>query len=252
MTRIGVCTIMPKKPIIGITPDIAENNGINSYAELPWYALRQNYADSVGNAGGIPLLIPYQYETMDDILDVINGLIIPGGDGDIPPELYGQELESADIILGGMRARFEIELTKRVLERNIPFLGICNGMQILNIALGGDLIQHIPDALDTPIDHKQPTNRGFLKGHPISVVEGSLLSSFAPKKDKITVNSNHHQAVGTLGRDLTVSATAPDGIIEAIESTKHKFVIGVEWHPEYMDDNGLDKNIFTELIKACH
>ena len=243
---------MPKKPIIGITPDIAENNGINSYAKLPWYALRQNYADSVISAGGIPLLIPYQYETMSDILGIMDGLIIPGGDGDVPPELYGHELGSAAIVLGGMRARFEIELTKRALERNIPFLGICNGMQVLNVALGGDLIQHIPDAIDTDIEHKQSTNKGLSpKGHPIHIAEGSLLSSLVPQKGEILVNSNHHQAIGKLGRDLIVSATAPDGIIEAIESTRHKFVMGVEWHPEYMDDNGLDENIFTSFIKAC-
>jgi putative glutamine amidotransferase len=231
-----------KKPIIGITLDLAVDSDKYAYAKFPWYALRQNYADSVIRAGGVPLMTPYQHDNVRDIVNIIDGLLIPGGDGDVPPSLYGQENIASNVFLDGKRAVFEIELVKAALDKNIALLGICNGMQILNVVMGGDLIQDIPN-------HKQPHPHD-VPFHPIEIKENTLLSRLSNAKE-IMVNSNHHQAIGNLGAGLIVSATAKDGIIEAIELPGHKFVLGVEWHPEYIRkiDNGLDANIFENFIR---
>lgn len=241
---------MIKKPVIAITLDSATHSDKYVYSAFPWYALRQNYAESVLKAGGIPLMLPYQYDTIDGVLSIIDGLIIPGGDEDIHPKYYGQEFTSSRTDTNTERDNFEILLARKALGINIPFLGICRGMQLLNIVCGGRLIQHIPDYIkDSTINHEQPHPKDIVS-HPIIIHPQTWLAKLADPLDSYMVNSTHHQAVDQLGNGLRVSATAPDGIIEAIESTNHKFVLGIEWHPEYLNPNGLDLNIFKGLIAA--
>ncbi len=283
-----------QKPVIGITLDLAQNSEKYRYASFPWYALRQNYADSVVKAGGVPLMIPYS-EDYDRILDLIDGLIIPGGDEDINPAMYGQEITSNRVKPNDARGTFEFKLLQKALERDMPFLGICNGMQLLNVVLGGTLIQDIPDyfasrhedgvilpihrlnqangfqseAAETYmkyvrkdesckirldhlkmgigiINHEQPAPK-HIPSHIITIKPNTILAELAAGDTEFMVNSTHHQAVGKLGDGLIASAIAPDGIIEAIESTKHKFAVGVEWHPEYLL-SGLDLKLFTMLV----
>ncbi len=241
--------MLKKKPIIGITLDLVNNSEKYNYASFPWYALRQNYADSVIKAGGIPLMLPYQHDSIEEILSIIDGLIVPGGDEDIHPKFYNQDFTSDRTITNDQRDNFEILITKKVLEKNIPFLGICRGMQLLNIVCGGDLIQHLPNYVsDTGINHEQAHPKHILS-HKIIITPKTLLATLS-NAETCMVNSTHHQAVGKLGNGLIVSATAPDGIIEAIESISHRFVMGVEWHPEYLNPNNLDSNIFKALIQA--
>lgn len=242
---------MTKKPIIAITLDSVNNTEKYVYSAFPWYALRQNYAESVLQAGGIPLMLPYQYDTIDEILAVIDGLIIPGGDEDIHPKHYGQDFLSTRTCTNAERDNFEILLTQKSLEQDLPFLGICRGMQLLNVVCGGSLIQHIPDHLkDSTINHEQPHPKNIVS-HPIIISPQTQLAKLADSQENYMVNSTHHQAVGKLGTGLQVTAIAPDGIIEAIESINHQFVLGVEWHPEYLNPNGLDLNIFKGLIGAA-
>lgn len=240
---------MPKKPIIGISLDLANDSEKRLYNPLPWYAIRENYPNSILKAGGVPLMIPYQYETIEEILSIIDGLIIPGGD-DIHPKSYNQEFIHSKTESNIPRDDFELLITQKALEKHIPFLGICRGMQLLNVVCNGDLIQHIPDYLkNSDINHQPAIELKSQLSHPITIEPNTILARLA-NNNEIFVNSNHHQAVGKLGSGLKIAAVAPDGIIEAIESIIHKFVLGVEWHPEYLNDNGLDLNIFKEFIKA--
>jgi putative glutamine amidotransferase len=237
-----------KRPVIGITLDSASDSEKYKYAAFPWYALRENYVDCVIKAGGIPILIPYALESIDEIINIIDGLIIPGGDEDINPQFYNEKISSNKVKVNDTRASFEIELLKRVLAENIPYLGICNGMQLLNVLCGGTLIQHIPDYIASDINHEQPAPK-YVPTHLININPGTILASLAGNNLQTDVNSTHHQAVKDLGHGLIISATAPDGIIEAIESKVHKYAVGVEWHPEYLNSE-LDFNLFKCLVRV--
>jgi putative glutamine amidotransferase len=239
---------MKRKPIIGITLDSAKDSDKTKYSLFPWYALRQNYCDSVIKAGGIPILLPYNHEAIDDMLGVIDGLIMPGGDEDINPKFYNQQILSDKVKVNDQRANFEFKLLKEALSRDIPFLGICGGMQMLNVVCGGDLIQHIPDYIESEINHEQPHPKD-IPSHSINIKLDTLLARIANSYEWM-VNSTHHQAVCSVGQGLIVSATASDNIIEAIESQNHRFVVGVEWHPEYLNTE-LDLNLFKNLILSA-
>lgn len=234
-----------KKPVIGITLDLVNGNDTRyNYSHFSWYALRQNYAQSIEKAGGIPLLIHHSYNLIEDILSIIDGLVIPGGD-DLDPKLYGEEIISDTIILNNERSNFELVLVKKALEKNIPFLGICNGMQLLNVLLGGSLFQHLPDHFSTAAEHRSSGLRNAA-AHLIHINQGTLLSTLISDTTQM-VTSWHHQSVKELGKNLIISAKAPDGVIEAIELNNSKFVVGVQWHPEYLVSE-LDSKLFQKFI----
>lgn len=238
-----------KKPVIGITLDFVRNSTKYHYSSFPWYALRQNYIDSITRAGGVPIAIPYNYESLEEILALIDGIVIPGGGLDLHPKHYKQEVISDKVVLNEERSNFELALAKLALEKNIPFLGICNGMQLLNVICGGSLHQHLPDVIKSDIEHVQPSPKNT-PSHLINILPNTMLSRLANNKIEVMVNSNHHQGIHQVGKNLTVSAIALDGVVEAIELPGHKFAIGVEWHPEYLETE-LDFNIFKELISSC-
>ena len=235
-----------KKPIIGIVLDLAKDSEKYSYSHRPWYALRKDYSDCVNSHGGIAIMLTYS-DNIDELLDLVDGLIIPGGDEDINPKFYGQEVKSDKVKTNDARAEFELKLTKRAIERNIPLLGICNGLQIINVVLGGTLIQHIPDYYESHINHEQPHPK-HEPSHSIIIEGGTLLSELTHAK-KVMVNTTHHQAIDIVGKELVVSARADDGIIEAIEFRNHKYLIGVQWHCEYLNSE-LDSNLFKRLVEV--
>ncbi|MCP5369211.1 MAG: gamma-glutamyl-gamma-aminobutyrate hydrolase family protein [Rickettsiaceae bacterium] len=234
------------KPVIGIVLDLPQNKDKYSYAAKPWYALRACYSERVKEAGGVAMMIPYDIHSIESIIQNIDGLIIPGGDEDINPTFYGQEIISDKVKVNDLRANFELLLTQHALEINLPLLGICNGMQIINVVQGGTLIQHIPDVIKSIINHEQPYPKD-IPTHSVTITQGTILASLS-ETSEIMVNSTHHQAIDKIGKDLVISARADDGIIEAIESVKHHFVIGVEWHSEYANSQ-LDKNLFSKLVQ---
>lgn len=232
-----------KKPIIAITLDYCEDSPELKYSNRPWYALRCEYSSVIAKLGGMPVLISYEHHLIDDVLAMADGLLIPGGDLDINPKFYGQKITSPKVRPNEARARYEIELIKKALKTRIPFLGICNGMQILNVALGGDLIQDIPSGTHLVCPRNLPT-------HAIEIVKGTKLEKIAGGKKDWMVNSSHHQALDKIGEGLIVSARAKDGVVEAVELADHPFAIGVEWHPEY-ENPELDVNLFKAFIKAA-
>jgi putative glutamine amidotransferase len=213
-----------RRPAIGITPDF----------EAPRYELKAAYPDAVLRAGGLPMVLPYTEEAaaVDAYLDRISGLVVTGGHFDIPPEAYGEKpSEQLGPVKQG-RTDFETRLLKGALDRRIPILGVCGGMQLLNVVLGGSLIQDIQTEVEGAKSHEQKHDR-TQPMHPIDVKEGTLLAELLGK-GQLMVNSTHHQAVKRLGDGLRASAVAPDGVVECVESTELPFAVGVQWHPELL------------------
>jgi putative glutamine amidotransferase len=236
---------MNKRPLVGVTLDSEQPGG---YSKYPWYAVRQNYADAIAAAGGLPIALPHNAELAPDYLDAIDALVVTGGAFDVDPSLYGEAARHATVILKENRTQAELALTNGALARNMPVLGICGGQQLLAVALGGTLIQHIPDAVPHALAHEQPNPR-HQPGHAIAVTPGTLLHRIVGTPE-MHVNSAHHQAVRSPGPRAVVNAVAPDGVIEGIEDTGYRFCLGVQWHPEYLIDPG-DRRIFDALIAAC-
>ena len=234
-------------PLIGITAD-SEDGGAAAYSKFPWYAVRENYCGAVKASGGIPLMLPHQQDLIDTYADMLAGLVITGGAFDVHPSLFGADDVHDTVVLKEGRTDFELGITKAMLERDKPVFGICGGQQLLAVALGGTLIQHIPDEVDNPLPHEQPNPRDE-PGHEVRVTPGTLLHDLTGE-DTFAVNSAHHQAVKEVSDNLTINAIAPDGVIEGIEDAAYSFCLGVQWHPEFHITSA-DKKIFDGFIAAC-
>jgi putative glutamine amidotransferase len=233
------------RPLIGITLDSEEPGG---YSKLPWYALRQNYSDSVERAGGLPVLLPHEPDRAADYLDRIAGLLIAGGAFDIDPAMFGATERHPTVKLKGRRTAFEAAIVRGAIGRDLPVLGICGGQQLLNVILGGTLYQHIPDEVAQSLAHEQPNPRTE-PGHDVTVKEGTLLHRICGVTT-LSVNSAHHQAAKEVGPGIVINAVAEDGVIEGIEDPKRRFCLGVQWHPEYSISAG-DDRIFGAFVDAA-
>lgn len=236
---------MTKRPIIGLTLDAEAPGG---YSKFPWHAIRQNYMDALADAGGVPVALPHRGELAEAYLDMIDALVVTGGAFDVDPSMYGAAGVHASVSLKPGRTAAELALLRGALERDMPVLGICGGEQLLAVALGGTLIQHIPDEVAGALAHEQPNPRDQA-GHEVAVVEGTLLAGIVGA-GTMRVNSSHHQAVREAGAALRVNAVAPDGVIEGVESVGHRFCLGVQWHPEFLIDPG-DGRILAALVGAA-
>ncbi len=235
---------MPQ-PVIGLTLDSEPPGG---YSKFPWYALRENYCAAVARAGGLPVLLPHEPDRAADYLALIDGLVVTGGAFDVDPTLFGASTRHATVTTKDRRTAFELAITRGAHAAEKPVLGICGGQQLLNVALGGTLIQHIPDEVEGALAHEQPNPRSEA-GHAVSVVPGTLLHRVT-QMTELPVNSAHHQAVKALAPGLVVDATAPDGVIEGIEDPRRRFCLGVQWHPEFAISAG-DVRIFEAFIAAA-
>ena len=233
------------KPLIGITFDSEEPGG---YSKFPWYALRENYCGSVVTAGGIPLPLAHEPDLVSDYLDRISGLIVTGGAFDVDPTLFGDRNRHATVVTKDKRTDFEMAITRGALERDMPVLGICGGQQLLHVILGGKLIQHIPDEVENCLAHEQPNPRDQI-GHDVTVKEGTLLASITGDL-KFGVNSAHHQAAKGEPDGVVISASAIDGVIEAIEAPQYTFCLGVQWHPEFSITQA-DLRILKSFVTAA-
>ena len=239
---------MQKKPVIAILPEIMEDSDFAKYSSRPWYAVREDYAAVISKFGGVPIMLTHMHDNIHDILSIIDGIVIAGGDGNIPPDLYGQE-QQYDFIVNRPRAEFELPLLKEALSLNMPVMGICHGMQIINVALGGTLNQNILRDIDEALNHHRKDSREQTC-HDILIDKNSMLYQMT-QLERSSVNSSHSQSVNQLGKGLLVSATAPDGVIEAIESQEHNFVVGFEWHPEFLANPPLDEPLFRHFMQAA-
>ncbi len=206
------------KPVIAITPNF--NKPKNTFT------LNKDYADAIIKAEGVPYIPAYYDEKhIEEILSRCQGLILSGG-GDIHARFFAQELHPKANSVNTERDIFELRLCLAALERNFPMLCICRGMQVLNVALGGDILQHIEGH-----SFRKPS-----KTHAINVNKNTRLHEIF-QCDKIQVNSRHHQSVGLPGKSIKITGFSEDGIVEAIEFEKAGFCIGLQWHPETMVKN---------------
>lgn len=218
-----------RRPNIGITPDYSQRPDGTGY-----YDLKAAYADAVLRAGGLPFVLPYTDDrtVIEAYLDRISGILVTGGHFDIPPEAYGEAAKDGLGPLKQGRTAFETLLMQEALKRNMPVLGVCGGMQLLNVVLGGTLFQDIHREVQNARDHEQKHDR-TQPCHPVDVKEGTLLAEHLGR-GQIMVNSTHHQAVKKPGEKVIVSAVSPDGVVEGIEAQGYQFAVGVQWHPELL------------------
>ncbi len=233
------------RPIIGVTADAEAAGG---YSKLPWYALRQNYASAIAEAGGLPMVLPHEAALAEAYLDRIDGLVVTGGAFDVDPALFGAAETHSAVTLKPTRTDFELAMTRGALARDMPVLGICGGQQLLHVVLGGALYQHVPDEAPSAIAHEQPNPRTE-PGHDVIVATGTLLHRITGRT-QMSVNSAHHQAAKDCPDGVVISGRAPDGLIEAIEAPAYRFCLGVQWHPEYAIDPG-DEAIIKAFVKAA-
>src|ERR687894_251814 len=192
---------MSKRPVIGLTLDAEEEGG---YSKLPWYALRKNYFAVLAEAGALPVALPHHADLAVEYLDRVDGLLVTGGAFDVDPSLYGGGPAHATVSLKAGRTAFELAATREALRRDMPVLGICGGQQLLAVAFGGTLIQHIPDSVQGALQHEQPNPRTE-PGHEVAVAPGTLLARIACGRATLRVNSAHHQAVATPGAGAVVN-----------------------------------------------
>ena len=239
--------MVAQRPVIGITLDL-EDGGAGQYSRYSWCAMRENYMSAVATAGGLPVALPPFAQLGHDYASHIDGLLITGGAFDIDPALYGDSDRHPSITLRPRRTRAESAFLAAALARDLPVLGICGGMQLMAVALGGTLIQHIPDTLPNALPHEQPNPRDEAS-HTVALTPGTLLAQVAQGRLQAAVNSAHHQAVRTPGRGV-VNAVADDGVIEGIEDPAHRFFLGVQWHPEFGIDP-VDKALFRAFAQAA-
>jgi len=226
------------KPIIIITPSYDEATNK--------FTLSKAYTDYIDAAGGQPVIIGYGNPLPDipDILSIADGLLLSGG-VDISPLLFNEE---PILPLGHItpeRDIFELEITRQAMEKNMPIYGICRGMQLLNAACGGTVIQDIYDFFKTKLKHTQNAP-SYYASHTIDISKDSLLFSIVGK-DMMTVNSFHHQAAGENGKNIIKTAFSKDGVPEALEHLKKDFFLGVQWHPELMYEKD---SVQLEIAKA--
>ena len=231
------------KPLIGVTTslELADEEGwVGQYALVP-----EEYLLAVAAAGGVPMLLPpqeFDEATIDRVLGAVDALVLSGG-VDVDPALYGAERDPRTEPSRPQRDAWERSLVLTALERDMPVLAICRGVQLLDVALGGTLHQHLP-AL-TPVSHGHEPS--VFVPTLVTIDAGTLLGGILPSATPITVRCHHHQALDRVGEGLAVVARSSDGIVEAVESTAHRFAVGVQWHPE----QDTDLRLLQALVAAA-
>jgi putative glutamine amidotransferase len=227
------------RPVIGITTYVVPAKW--SYWDLEAALVPAAYVQAVEGAGGRPLLVPPAKDGLEETLDSFDGLVFSGG-SDLDPTLYGQEPHEQTSGVVRTRDEAELALLSGALERDMPVLAICRGSQVLNVARGGDLVQHLPEI----VGHEEHKNDppGVFADHDVDLVTGTKVQELLG--DRAPVKSHHHQGFGRLGERLREAARAEDGSVEAIEDPSRRFAIGVLWHPEAGEDFALFQGLVDE------
>ena len=227
------------RPVIGITTYVTQARWGHWDEEAA--LVPAAYVEALERAGGRPVLIPPSEHGVEETLDAVDGLLFSGG-SDLDPDLYDQEPHDETSGIVPERDRAELALLEAALARDLPVLAVCRGSQVLNVARGGDLVQHLPDVVG---DDKHKHTPGTFADHDVTLQPGTRLASLLG--DHAPVKSHHHQGFGRVGDGLRVAAHAEDGTIEAVEDPSRRFAFGVLWHPEA----GEDLKLFEELVDAA-
>jgi gamma-glutamyl-gamma-aminobutyrate hydrolase PuuD len=229
-----------RKPIVGITTYLTPARwGVWDMAAA---LIPYDYVRAVEQAGGRALLVPPSEDGVEETLDAVDGLIFSGG-SDLDPALYGQEAHPETDGIVAERDRAELLLLQEALARDMPVLAICRGSQVLNVARGGDLVQHLPDVVG---DEKHKHTPGAWADHDVEIDEATRLGGLLGG-ERAPVKSHHHQGFGRVGDGLRVAARADDGTVEAVEDPEARFAVGVLWHPEA----GEDRKLFEGLVREA-
>jgi putative glutamine amidotransferase len=236
------------QPVIGITASIDHR----SLAFGETYSLTRKYAEAVLQAGGVPLIVPHNLDkrSLRAALDRLDGAVLSGG-GDIAPALFGENAQPETCEIEPDRDRVELTLARWLVEGDVPFLAICRGIQVLNVALGGSLVQDIPSQVPDALQHsfdRKTTPRNYL-AHPVKIDRASCLARIM-QREVAQTNSWHHQAIKQVADGLRVAAVAPDGVIEAAEVPERRFAVAVQWHPEWLFEEMTEhRRLFEELVR---
>jgi putative glutamine amidotransferase len=240
------------KPVIGVTPDYNAGDRKDWGGREPTYFLRARYVRAIEEVGGIPLILPLVEDraARTRLLRDIDGLLLTGSGPDLPPALYGERQRYTFQVMSERRSTFELDMVQLARKADVPVLGICGGMQTMNVACGGSLFQDISSQFAKSLQHRQPKPATALS-HTVTITPGSLLRRVM-RTVTLRVNSSHHQSVKAVASSLVASAVAPDGIIEAIESPAHRFFLGIQWHPEFLFDRyRLHRRLFEAFLRAA-
>jgi putative glutamine amidotransferase len=234
---------MNMKPVIGIGSDVLLTSGERDRA----FAYT-TYTEALRKAGAIPVVIPPQPENASAIVEHLDGLLLAGG-YDCDPSIYGEERHPTCETMDERRQSNDLALARAARERSVPTLGICLGLQVMNVAAGGSLIQDINSHLETEIAHvSDPEDRAR---HDVRIEPDTKLATILGAGFELNVNSSHHQAVNRVARGFRVTAKAPDGIVEGLEDPSHPFYLGVQWHPEDMAEEQSAAALFGALVEAA-
>jgi putative glutamine amidotransferase len=215
----------------------------------------EDYRQSILHVGGEPRIVDSSM-TIEAALDGVDALMLTGGD-DVAPSRYGDAAHPTVVEAEAGRDEFEIGVFLAARQRGLPIFGICRGIQVMNVACGGTLVQDIPSHITGALAHSLtvPPNQPFSLAHEVWIEKDSLLSQLMRERlsdaDSCEVNSRHHQAVRGIAPGFRVSATAPDGVIEAIEDPSHRFCLGVQWHPENFFRTGEFRPLFEGFLEAA-
>jgi putative glutamine amidotransferase len=227
------------KPVIGITTYLTRAR-FGTWEE-DTALVPADYVRAIERAGGRALLVPPSEDAIEETLDALDGVLFSGG-ADLDPQLYGQEAHPETKGVVAERDRGELALLQAALARDMPVLAVCRGSQVLNVALGGDLVQHLPEVVG---DEKHKHTPGEYADHDVTVEQDTRLGSLIG--DRAPVKSHHHQGFGRLGKGLRESARAEDGTLEGLEDPSRRFALGVLWHPEA----GEDMRLFEALVEEA-
>lgn len=239
-------------PLIGVTADVSEPPKLTQDHRESILFVPQRYLSAIERAGALPLILAPSRSraALRHLIGQLDGLLITGGNFDIHPRLYGEKPIRALGTVKPTRTDFELEMTAAALQRDLPILGICGGAQAINVVLGGSLYQDIDTQVPGAGAHQQSAKKSS-GGHPVHVRPDTQLHAIV-RRGILEVNTTHHQAVKALGRGLIINALAADGVIEGIESTEHRFVIGVQWHPEVLAPRRqAQRRIFACFVTRC-
>ena len=231
---------MPRHPLIALDGNVFAFEGNTVHGV---YA---SYLEALADAGAVPLIVPplLEEEALRETVGRLDGVCLTGGQ-DLPPEWYGQERHPRTVLAHPQRLKGSRRLVEQAIRAGLPILGICMGCQLLNVVLGGDLIQDIPDLVGTQVSHSP-----FETFHRVRLEPGSRLSLILGSEE-LEVNSSHHQAVGRAGTGLRPVAWAPDGVIEALEGEASRFLLAVQWHPERMLERPEQRALFRAFVEAA-
>ncbi len=242
-----------RRPIIGIPTQTLQSLGGVSAEIPPSWVMSQRYIITLTNAGALPWLVPLvDDDTLRGIYDALDGVFLPGG-ADIDPVSYGHDPHPLCDKTDKERDRVELALAKWAMADGKPVLGVCRGMQLINLAAGGTLYQDLAEQMTGSIKHDyfpfggSGLRRDYL-AHAVSVTSGSKLAGVFGEGE-LRVNSMHHQGVRAVGDGLVVSAVSPDGLVEGLEGANGRYVVGVQWHPEALtDDSAASRKLFNEFV----